>query len=104
MSTKIEYEFTSYCEQLADGELHIFKKDNDYYCFDVNEAHTIYKMDELADGEEYHIELKPYKFDGYSVCVFFYPNSMHTNWLQLFYGDKELSQINTTDYTISKLK
>jgi hypothetical protein len=107
MSISNEYKFISHCENLANGELHIFKDNNKYYCFDVNRPHNIYELlDDSGEPDEYNTEIHSDIYKGYSVCIFFYPNNNSKNFMQLFYKtNTEIHCISEdTNFTIAKVK
>lgn len=101
--------FISRCENLAEGELHIIKIGKQLLCFDVNEAHTFYKLhcDSGVEGE-FTAMLHPNDFRDYEIGVFYYPNEPSKSFLQLFYLEKDMNEgIKVEDYngfTISEVK
>lgn len=108
MSSKPDPEttFFNYCSDLADGELYIFKKDADFFCFDVNEAYTFRKLRcESGVEGEWTAELTPDTFPDYSVCVFYYPDKPRSHsWLQLFHMEKDIGSITGATFTVSRVK
>ena len=99
--------------RLAEGELHLLKIKNDWFCFDVEHPYDFHKLENggeqlIGEGDEFTGTIHLYDdLEDYQIEVFWYPEKKE-GWLQL-YKDKSLTWVDQTeraetDFTVSKVK